>query len=256
MLERLCQHERVAGILLIGPTATTRKPYSDYDMLVIVDDDFPVEVALTYVDGVLTDLVFRPVQLLKAILDGVNIHNNTSDAAIIHWFRSGDIAYDKDGLMKSVRDFVQAQAPDLPPQRTYQYGMWFAIHYNYHQNLRMWQVTDPLYWQALELRFLYTLSQLVTGYFDLRALPWQGEKAAIRYWQAHDPAVFDLFQAVFRARDMAEKFPLYEQLTEAVLEPVGGLRKAPLTIIQLNDWHTQETLQIQAGFEALKTMFK
>ena len=82
---------------------------------------------------------------------------------------------------------------------------------------------DPVYQQALDMRLLYSVAEVFTGYFDLRRLSWEGEKAAIRYLAANDPEYLDLFQRCLAEADRARKAQLYEQLAALATAPASGL---------------------------------
>lgn len=47
---------------------------------------------------------------------------------------------------------------------------------------------------------------IVFSYFRVRKLRWEGDKTAIRYLQAHDPAYFDLLQQFLKAMDRQQSF--------------------------------------------------
>ena len=57
-------------------------------------------------------------------------------------------------------------------------------------------------------------------YFNLRGLPWRGEKEAIRYWQSCDAGYMDLFMRCYWERRRAERVRLYAELVRATIEPV------------------------------------
>ncbi|MCI0709529.1 MAG: hypothetical protein L0154_05135 [Chloroflexi bacterium] len=231
-IENLSTHPDVMGILLIGSTANQLKSHSDLDILIIVKDGFPIDVALTYIDNRLTDLVFRPVTLLENFPQVVQ--GGTSEASIVNWFRTGKIVFDHDGTLKTIQE--QATAVQIVPNENFRAGAQFGVLYNYHQNLRLWRSGDQLYHEALQMRLLYALSDIMISYFYLRGETWTGEKDAIRYWQAHDADYYHLFRTTMSTTDLNEKFALYEQLVELTLQPVGGLIKENLPIIQPVDW--------------------
>ena len=68
---------------------------------------------------------------------------------------------------------------------------------------------------------LYQLGDLMVGYFNLRGLPWKGEKEAIRYWESLDPGYIDLFIRCYWERCRTQRVRLYAELVNATIEPVG-----------------------------------
>lgn len=61
------------------------------------------------------------------------------------------------------------------------------------------------------------------AYFTARGLPWRGEKEAIRYWMASDPAYLAQFRECLAETDRARKVARYEELARVTLAPVGAL---------------------------------
>ena len=82
---------------------------------------------------------------------------------------------------------------------------------------------DSDYATALDLRLLYGLDDVFTGYFAIRYVRWEGEKAAIRYLRERDPAFLKLFKRCLAEQDRDAKFALYEQLCQEATTPAGGL---------------------------------
>ena len=80
---------------------------------------------------------------------------------------------------------------------------------------------DEVYRQAVDLRMLYQLADLMVDYFHLRAMGWRGEEEAIRFWRDNDPDYLALFTRCQWAPDRAERISLYRDLVEATVEPAG-----------------------------------
>jgi hypothetical protein len=83
--------------------------------------------------------------------------------------------------------------------------------------------SDPIYLEAIDLRLLYQLSDLMVDYFAVRGLPYQGEKTAIRYWKAQDRAYYRLFRKCLEERDRSLRVELYGRLAVETMEPIGTL---------------------------------
>jgi hypothetical protein len=97
---------------------------------------------------------------------------------------------------------------------------------------------DPVYEAAVDLRLTYMLTDVWFGYFVVRRLPWEGEKKAVRYWQAHDPGYLAVLQAYLMTTEREQRFVLYTELARRTLEPIGGLGDLPATLVTLQgeDW--------------------
>lgn len=94
---------------------------------------------------------------------------------------------------------------------------------------------DPDYVTALDVRLLYGLGDVLTGYFAIRSQRWEGEKAAIRRLREHDPAFLVLFKRCLAEQDRHAKFALYEQLCREATASDGGLWAREPTSAHLRD---------------------
>ncbi len=256
-LKNIAQHPAVCGILTMGSTAQTErfKAYSDLDILIVTTEPSLLWTTLTEIEGKLTDLVFVGQQALQDLRDSESIPIATKEASLTHWLLAGHIIYDPNNLLQDLQTYfqnltklpLQAQPSDL-------YGVWFGIHYNYLQNVRMWHSGDDLYHMALRMRMLYSLSQLFLCYFYVRDMHWQGEKWAIRYWQKHDPNYHQLFQQAIITADLDDKMVLYEELAKLTLEPMSPLYRDLFTMVQLADEDNFSAETIAEGNQLIREL--
>jgi hypothetical protein len=185
-----------------------QRSYSDYD-LVIVLEGWPVEVrvGLTTIDGKLTDLLFVESAAISRILSAVEPLEPWSwDGRMVRWLQAG-----------ATGKWVQ------PPGAAEAYRVWFQINYNLAQTQRMLAADDTVYAYAIDIRLLYMVAECIPGYFALRGLLWEGEKAAIRFFQKHDPDYLAAFMRCIQANDRLERFRHYADLARRTLEPVSGV---------------------------------
>lgn len=94
---------------------------------------------------------------------------------------------------------------------------------------------DPVYLMSVDLRLHFSLSLLWISYFQVRGLPWQGNKKAIRYLEKHDPTYLELFKKFIAEINREEKVRLYKQLADLVLAPVGEVWVDGATSIEFRD---------------------
>ncbi len=238
VITRLGQHTAVEGVLLIGSTGQEAlTPASDYDLIVILSSmPAPLHVALTYIDGRLTDVIFMTVAAIERILssEGLQDDADSLDSKFIRWLQRGQIAFDRAGRVEQAQAKVRAGQWLRLASDAELYAGWFSINYNVRQTRRMMASSDPIYQMAVDYRFLYTLAELWGYYFRVRRLPWEGEKGAARYLAAHDPAYLELFRRCLTEPDRARKMALYEQLADLTLAPVGGLWPEGDTALQFD----------------------
>jgi hypothetical protein len=145
--------------------------------------------------------------------------------------RTGRIAFDRAGRLGWAQEAArQGRPPALPGEREI-YDTWRTIGYNAAQLRRYLASDDPVAQHAVDLRLLYSLMDVVTGYFTVRRLPWRGEKAALRYLEVHDPDYLDQLRRCLAERDRERKARQYEELARLALAPVGGLWEAGTTVV-------------------------
>jgi predicted nucleotidyltransferase len=233
LLARLAAHTTVDGVAVLGSTATnTLRPVSDFDVLVVLhDDQLPLLVGVTTVEGRLTDLVFATSTEVDQLLSGGVADPDAWLGRLSSWVHDGRIVFDRSGRLERLR--TRAVAPtDDGSAHSKRYETWFSINYNLVQNRRLVSSRDETDQMALELRLLYSVFELLTGYFRLRGIPWPGEKAAIRHIRTNDPPYLARLRECLAASDSALRLPLYELLAEQTLEPFGALWRSGETRFQ------------------------
>ncbi len=225
-LAALRSRAAVDGILLMGSTASGKlTAASDYDLLLILaDDPAAPRMVVTWVDGRFTEVYCTPVSALARIITAPTTWADaSSEGAVIRWLREGRIVHDRAGRLAAAQAVAQATPPGpaAPPMGAY--WAWSDISYNVAQAKRYLASDDPVYREAVDFRLLYGLNDVMQAYFTVRDLPWRGEKEAIVYWMAHDPAYLAAFRAYFAETDRGRKVARYEELARRTLAPVGIL---------------------------------
>ncbi len=233
LIARLAAQPVVDGVLLMGSTATTPTPDSDYDLLLVVNElPTPAHLVVTMVDDRFAEVYVQTTAQIDALINSDQpISTHSFDGALVTWFHTGRIAFDRAGQLQRVQEQLRLNPRLVPPGDNEIYRTWFRINYNVTQTHRMLHAADPWYHQAVDFRLLYSLPEVVIGYLKVRGLPWNGEKWALRFLHTNDPRFFDLFQRCIVAVDRAAKFVLYEQIAAHALEPVGGLWPAGATSV-------------------------
>ena len=226
VIARLSRKPVVEGLLTIGTTAGDRlTPHSDYDLVVVLAErPVPVQVGLGTIGGRLADLLFVDRSTIRELLDRDGPF--APDAWIgrtARWLGVGEIRFDRHGLLREAQAKVRARDLLHPTGDRDVYGVWFGINYNRKQTERMLGSDDPVYLEAVDLRLTYMVMQTVAGYFTVRGLLWEGEKAAVRHLRQYDPAFHAALCAFFAAGDRTERVRLYTELAQRTLEPVPAV---------------------------------
>ena len=229
VLDHLARCERVLGVLRIGSQGTPGPgTSSDLDLvLVLADlpdaDALPRRVGLTWVGGQLTDLLYVSEGELDRLLTAEGAIDGASWLGrIARWFAAGTVLLDRDGRLGRLCAAMSEDGRITRPEPAQQHDRIWSICYNLAQNERMARSNDPLYRKALAMRLLYCISDLMTAYFAVRGLQWEGEKAALRHWSARDPAYAEMMDTYLAADSLDARMPLYRRLVDRTLEPVGG----------------------------------
>ncbi|MBN1249310.1 MAG: hypothetical protein JXC32_16745 [Anaerolineae bacterium] len=226
VLARLAKNQIVEGVLTIGTTSDNRlSPSSDYDIVIVVPSLGDLEpYGVTHIDGRLTDLLFVTTAQLEEILALTEpVDSRDWLGRIIRWFEGGTIAFDREGRLRAVRHKVRTVSCLLPLDNDARAG-WWRVNYNLAQTRRMLAADDPVYLIAADLRMaLYGPTDLLFNYFDIRNLPWSGDKDAVRYLCANDRDYLDLFRRFIAEGDRSRKIALYQALALHTVAPVGGL---------------------------------
>jgi hypothetical protein len=223
---RLGQHEIVSGLLLIGSAARgDLTPSSDVDLVIVLREmPVPLHVGVTYIDGTLTDLIFlRAAQIGKVLALENPVSADAWLGRIIRWLDQGTVLLDRDGRIRQAQAKARSRSFIVSSEHT-GYSTWFSINYNLVQTARLLASEDPVYRATADLRMaLYAPRDLVFGYFQLRGLRWEGDKAAVRYLTAQDRTYMDLLTQFLSESDSKHRFALYERLAALTVAPVGAL---------------------------------
>lgn len=234
LIARLTGQQVVSGILLMGTTGTAAlTPTSDYNLLVVfAAREVPLRMVTTWVDGRLTEVYCATLQAVARVTTNPAIWpDGSEEGTLVTWLRDGRIAQDRDQQLTAAQERVRREPPPATATESEVSEARRKIVYNVAQLKRYLAADDPVSAVVVDLRLLYSLFEVAFHYFTVRRLPWRGEKAAVRYWTAHDPAFLDGLRRCLKAHDRQHKATLYEELAQRTLAPAGGLWESGATII-------------------------
>lgn len=254
LIARLAACADIAGVLALGTTRGNRlTTASDLDLVLVLSAwPAPIHVGVTHVAGRLTDLLFLDLVKVRALAANDQSLPLSDPLAVgAAWLLTGEILFDRHG------DLARAQArlrsmPDSPlrPRTTGElYGMWFHLNFNLAHNRRLHASDDPLYRLALDYRLLFCLADLLVQYIELHGMRWEGEKTALRYLAAHDPAYLQLYRQALGAVSRTERFALYEQLCALTCASVGPLWPAQTTLFVFEDGQHTDAARVAAALD-------
>jgi hypothetical protein len=227
VIDCLKMNEQVQGLLLVGSLAQDAlTSASDFDLVIILRDaPQPWYVGVTTIEGRFSDLIFVAASTLDEVV-ALNepIPSGHALAPILRWLKNGKSLFDRRGQIQRCQDLAHSREWVLPLDDEEIFSSWFAINYNLAVAQRMSASPDPLYQATAGIRMaVYGYTNIWLGYFTLRKLPWEGDKAGVRYLQQNDMVFFETYQRFIGAVDLEEKLRLYRQAAELAAAPLGGL---------------------------------
>jgi hypothetical protein len=183
----------------------------------------------------MADIVFVLTAQADRLLAGAGpVATNTSDGRFLLKMQTAHIVYDASGRLARAQALAQQGGWQAPSAYADQYGAWFWHNFGLYQIKRMAQADDPLYHMAVDLMLCGGLGDICRAYYRLRHLPWEGEKAAMRHLQQHDPAYLGLLRECLAATERARKVQLFEQLVIETLRPLGQAWQPGCTTVILD----------------------
>jgi hypothetical protein len=224
VLDRLRAHAEVDGVVLLGTTGTERlTPVSDYDLLVILAESaHEISVEITIIDGRTADIIIASRSCLSSISDASR--DLTDDEwALAHWLVDGRIVYDRTTELGFAATSARTRLAHRPPAPRRVTDLAQHINYDLRVNRAYARSADPTYRLALRLRSLHTFFRIVMGWFEIRGMPWEGEKQALRYLSRQDPEFLALVEKWLTEPDVTTAIQIERQAAERVLSPAGGL---------------------------------
>jgi hypothetical protein len=253
VLARLAACEAIDGVALFGSQAAAHSsPVGDYDLLLLVSAP-PVGIfqMLTHIDGRMADVVFVEAEIAERLLaNPVPVAARSFEGLFLLKMQAARIVHDRSGRLSRVQQWVGAgrsrSAWLMPSAHADIYAAWFWQNHGLYHLKRMALSADPVYLTAFDMMMLSCLGDACRSYFCIRHLPWQGEKAAIRHLQSHDPEYLALLRDCIAATDRTHKLSLYEALTVRTISPSGTLWTTGTTAVYLADPNQHATHVDQA----------
>lgn len=222
IIEHLKLNNDVDAVFLTGSHGANKKPYSDIDLVIILKENVKqIESIFTWIDGTFADIYFFDLKNIKNIMSSESLFanpligsriENTMDSRLYNWIKKSSIQFDKSGdLTKLKSKQIELKVGEADKEIS-----WNNINYNFEVNTRYFNSGDSVYHEALEMRLLYSVSQLITGYFSFRGIQWEGEKNAVKYLKDKDPKFYENFILYSKSSTLENKFKYYKQMVESV----------------------------------------
>ncbi|MFC1572526.1 hypothetical protein ACFL6M_02900 [Candidatus Eisenbacteria bacterium] len=210
----LREHEEVLGLIEYGSAQETDATIlGDYDLFVILADNDPGVESLHFrVAGIPIDLNLRTLTQLQEMTSLEDI-----DAALVH----GRIIHDPHSLLAGELQRIR-KLPHKAACAFTEHKNAFVRHGHRHvfDKVHGRTETSPLLCRFLVNADIYWLVQ---SYFEVRKLPYEGEKRALNHLQDKEPELYDLIESFYGTSDLARQIELMRTMTQIVLAPAGGM---------------------------------
>ena len=218
VIKHLSARSEVVGLFTTGTTASGLNPSSDIDLVVILTDNQKgIRSAYTTIENRFADIFFFDADFVKKVSEMENIPGNGFEGMFVTWLAKGVIEKDESGDLTRLKTLVDKKVQNFSVTLEEKQDSWFKINYNFIANQRYFKSDDTVYHNALEIRLMYSIVELVVAYFTLREIPWRGEKEAITYLEKHDNKTLESFMAFTKSHSLSEKYHAYKSLFASVL---------------------------------------
>lgn len=202
----------------------TSSPSSDMDIVVILKENGKqIRSVYAWIDGVFADIFFFDRATVAHIKSADKIASSSPEleSSFIAWLAKSKILFDKTGEITNLKADLTliGKCGVLENEKN---SIAQRINYNRVANKRYFLSNDPHYHEALALRLLYSVSELVVGYLTLRGVPWEGEKYAITYLKEEALDFYNSFLDFLNSKDLTAKYQAYEAMCEKVFPPGYG----------------------------------
>jgi hypothetical protein len=216
-IEKLKLHQDVDAVFLTGSQGNEHKPYSDIDLVIILNKHaYDLTSLYTWIDDKFADIFFFDQADLERIDTTKELPGNAMDAVFVSWLQKATIQFDKTGKLTDLKNKADELNKKVSIPKSEKDLFWQKINYNFVANTRYFESNDTTYHEALEVRLLYSVSEVFTGYFEFRGILWRGEKSAMKYLKENDTNFYNVFIAYTKAVDLSDKFNKYSDLVKMV----------------------------------------
>jgi predicted nucleotidyltransferase len=217
IIEKLKLHQNVDAVFLTGSQGNDHKPYSDIDLVIVLDKHaYDLTSLYTWIDDKFADIFFFDHADLERIEASKELSGNAMDAVFVSWLQKATVQFDKSGKLTDLKNKADELNKKVSIPKSEKDLFWQKINYNFVANTRYFESNDPSYHEALEVRLLYSVSEVFTGYFEFRDILWRGEKTAMKYLKESDIDFYNAFIAYAEAVDLSDKFSKYSDLVKMV----------------------------------------
>src|SRR3989338_4766724 len=164
LLKTLASKTEVDAVFLTGSyTDTSATKNSDIDLVIILTaNKTNVRSVYEKIDGVFADIFFFDNSELERLFHQKEVNCSGFEGMLISWIKKSEIKLDKSGLLTKLKEkILDIKLIVTEHERNSTIN---KISYNFAQNQRYYNAGDTAYHQALEIRLMYSVVDLLVGF--------------------------------------------------------------------------------------------
>ncbi len=214
MLSILKSNPNVLGLMKYGSShGRENHQAGDYDLFIFLrNKENDVEGLHFYVSSTPIDLNIRTLRQIKELEVAEGFERTLLE---------GRIMYDPTREVSREIEKLKVRHEKHEPRRLSEHSIAFSRHGHRHvfDKIKGRLGTDPLFSEFLLNTNIYWLVQT---YFNVRNLPYKGEKYSFNYLEQKEPGIYHAIQEYYSAKSLQDKVETSKKITKLVLKPVGG----------------------------------
>lgn len=213
---KLQEKTEVDAVFLTGSLGLSHESTaSDIDVVIILRDNrAKIKSVYQIIDGAFADIFFFDHKDIHRVLAVEKMDANSMDGILITWLLKAKILFDKSGIITKTKEYARRVLLFVSEKERKEIIQ--KISYNYFQNRRYYDRRDKVYREALGIRLLYSVTELITGFLTLHNEPWRGEKHAIAFMKSRDIDFYNAFLVYQSASGLASKMEAYEKMVRTI----------------------------------------
>ncbi|MEZ4670408.1 MAG: hypothetical protein R3E39_21080 [Anaerolineae bacterium] len=251
VIQQLEQSPTVEGIAQFGSGYRNDDPASDYDLLIVVSDP-PINIfqMQTYIDGIVSDLIFVETELVeRTLMLDAPTSAISEEGYLIGWLVNARILFDRNVRLTRLQQELSTRDWRVSnPTESERYAEWFWLNFDLRHMKRLAASADPIRLMTLDMRLMSCVSMICRSYFRLHGWHWSGEKDALRMLQEHDPVFFDTLERFLAETHRSQRLTLCEQLLVRALNHPNPLWLDGATAVWLRD-NAQQPERAEDGLQ-------
>jgi len=213
LVEKLKEHQDIVAIVLAGSALDNPDANSEWDIMCLFSTvEVPFDAIMFSYNHYRVDMFLRSIAAFS--------DETPSDFFHLRLVHTGRIIFERDNILSNLLPEIGRHVELLSQVKDVTIDNDIHKHFAY-----ITKVKEKLAKKPVEARyFIYrNLSRLIFSYARLRSLTFRGESRVLDYIQIHEPDLYAKIASLLFTNDIAQMVELSIEITEAVLEPVGGL---------------------------------